>query len=62
MSDDSDKEKREQAKNLVNDLIKSIRQTLKEEEIENKLFEKVGKFVLLQVGAVDIDGRLTFVI
>lgn len=67
MSDDSqpsdkDSKKQEQAKKLVNDLIKSIRQSLEEEEYEKAMSEQIGKSILLQAGAVTINGRLTFVI
>jgi nucleoid DNA-binding protein len=54
--------KKEQAKNLVNDLIKSIRQSIKKEEDEKELSEKIGKFVLLQMGAIEIDGQLKLIV
>jgi nucleoid DNA-binding protein len=54
--------KKKQAKNLVNDLIKSIRQSIKKEEDEKELSEKIGKFVLLQMGAIEIDGQLKLIV
>lgn len=61
-SSKEDDAKKEQAKSLVNDLIKSIRQTVKEEEIERELSEKVGKSVLLQMGAIEIEGHLKLIV
>lgn len=55
-------QKKEQAKNLVNDLIKSIRQAIKKEEIEQELSEKIGRSVLIQMGAIEVDSRLKMIV
>ncbi len=54
--------KKEQAKKLIDSLIKSIRQTILDEEVDKKKSEETGKSILFQIGAVEIDGRLTFLI
>lgn len=54
--------KKEQAEKLITSLVKSIRQTILDEEAEKKKSEETGKSILLQIGAVEIDDRLTFLI